>query len=213
MSTRILSLILLFALNKMFAEGPPIDTSGHIRCKYISITLDSLQIEHLQKSRWLDLTLDQRKQLPFLLPKTIDIVDPFFNSCTCGMIYGMWYAKDKIAFCVSEAELKQPLNIEGKTDTSSVDESVALYNDYPKIYGKNFIYIGLSGELFHEGKSITIEELNKIAKKIKEENIKDASCLVFCLPPTKENLNYKKVFITKRDITVNLPSNLCYAWN
>jgi hypothetical protein len=46
----------LLISNLLFADGPPIDTTGKIRAKYIAIKLEANQVNHLQVCRWLKLT-------------------------------------------------------------------------------------------------------------------------------------------------------------
>lgn len=206
--TKIFLILLLASIKSVLADGPPIDTTGKIYCRFVSITLDSVQVEHLQKSRWLELTVAQRKQLPFLLPKIIDIVDPFFSSCTCGMTYGMWYAKNKIGFCLGKADTI--LNTEGKIDMSTEDPSIEEYNNWDPKPSKNHVYIGLKGELFYMDKKIKIEELQQIAKS--KIGKKDEDYIVFCLPPSKDNPDIKKFLRTKSEIKMNLPLNFNYYW-
>lgn len=208
--TNIFLIILFASIKSLFADGPPIDTTGKIHCRFISITLDSAQVEHLQRSRWLDLTLAQRKQLPFILPKTIDIVDPFFSSCTCGMIYAMWYAKNKIGFCVGKADTTK-LNKEGKIDTSTDDEFMEMYNNYPKEPSKNHVYVGFKGELFYMDKKIKSQELQQIAKN--KVGKKNEDYIVFCLPPSYDKQDIKKLAQTKAEIRMHLPLNFTYYWD
>ena len=122
------------------ADGPPIDSTGKIFCKYIAIKLDSIQISHLQNHRWLELTTIQRKKLASLhLPKYIDVLSPFHNDCTCGQIYGIWFRKDSLAFVADDLHLKP----------YSDKEIFDWYNMGLNIEkSKNNLFIGTEGYLY-----------------------------------------------------------------
>ena len=56
---RLIVILIISLTNTLFADGPPIDSTGKLSGKYISITLDSNQIKHLQTNRYLELTKEQ----------------------------------------------------------------------------------------------------------------------------------------------------------
>ena len=181
--------ILLFGIffsNFLFDDGPPFDTTGRIRSKYVAIKLEANQINHLQVCRWLKLTTAQQKRLHFLnLPKYISIVDPFYNDCTCGMVYAMWFKVDSIAFSIRDTT---------KIVQYQEDDDICTW------YGKNFntscekneIYIGSSGQLFYLGKLIVPAEVEQIIKNYIPEEAGD-KYFIFLLPPISNNPNAKMV--------------------
>lgn len=193
----------VFLSNSIMAEGAPIDTTGKIYANFVSITLDSSQIEHLQKNRYLKLTIEQQKRLYYLdLPKYIDIIDPFNSVCVCGQIYGMWYAPNKVAFVIE--------------DTTKVykHDSMDLFFDvydkgYDTTYQENIIFIGSKGQLFYKGLLIGIKDIPKISESFN----KDMSYIRVFLPPSF-NTNYSLIILeTRRLLSQAIPSDFKIAWD
>lgn len=188
----LLSIIYSFQLK---ADGPPVDSLGNIRGKYVSIKLTQIQIDHLQKNRYLELTASQQKKVAFLkLPKTVDIVDPNFNDCTCGMIYGIWYTLSEVAFPYRDTSSAVAYN--------SDPEGAAFYNNYSKEYNKNELFIGTDAQLYYMGKNISLKEFESIIqKKLTDPNNK---YLFVFVPPQKGNANWSKVQECRKIILKNL---------
>ena len=186
-------LVGLFFSNFLFADGPPFDTTGKIRSKYIAIKLEANQINHLQVCRWLKLTSAQQKRLHFLnLPKYISIVDPFYNDCTCGMVYAMWFRVDSIAF-----EIRDTTKI---VQYQKDDDICTWYGkDFNTSYEKNEIYIGSSGQLFYLGKLIDPDEVELIIKNYVPGEGGD-KYFSFFLPPISKNPNAKIVLRVKNKL-------------
>ena len=198
-------LILVLWTNELFADGPPIDSTGKIYVKYVSITLDSTQIAHLQKNRYLKLTPEQQKRLYFLnLPTYVDILDPFHNLCTCGQIYGMWYETNKIAFEI--------------TDTTKIQKWAAdddIYNGYNKDrkagYSKNKLFIGTNGQLFYKGETLDINKVSQLIKKLRLEK-KSLDYIEIFQPPTIGNINNNIISSVKKTLRQNIPSDFKVFW-
>lgn len=180
----ILSILILISSSQLKADGPPVDSLGNIRGKYVSIKLTQTQIDHLQKNRYLELTAAQQKKVAFLkLPKTVDIVDPHYNDCTCGMIYGIWYTLSEVAFPYRDTSSARAFN--------SDPEGAHFYNNYSKEYNKNELFIGTDAQLYYMGKSISLKEFESIIeKKLTDQNNK---YLFVFIPPQKGNTNWGKV--------------------
>lgn len=180
----IIIVFLLFCSIQLKADGPPVDSLGNIRGKYVSIKLTQIQIDHLQKNRYLELTVAQQKKVAFLkLPKFVDIVDPNYNDCTCGMIYGIWYTLSEVAFPYRDTSSARAYN--------SDPEGANFYNNYSKEYNENELFIGTDAQLYYMGKSITLKEFESIIqKKLADSNNK---YLFVFVPPQKENPNWSKI--------------------
>jgi len=187
------------------ADGPPIDSTGKIRCKFISIQLDSIQIRHLQTHRWIKLTAIQQKRLHFLnLPKYIDIFDPFHRDCTCGQIYGMWYQTNRLGFCYSDTT---------KTEVNSDDELNEWYNNDTNFVRRgnlNDLYISTSGQLLYKDKPIPTDYVPKIITFLKIN--KNKGYLTIYQPPTTGNPNSKQVQQTKDKIRKFIPVDFEVNW-
>lgn len=199
-------ILAFFAAFDLRADGPPIDSTGHIFCKFISIKLDSKQIKHLQTNRWLILTDVQQKRLHFLnLPKYVDIFDPFHRDCTCGQIYAMWYLPDRIGFCIRDTT---------KFEISPGDDEInEWYNNdtnFVKHKSANDFYINTIGQLLYKEKIITIKDMMGIIETLKKS--KDKRYLTIYQPPTTNNPNSKDILQTKQKIRELLPSDFTVYW-
>jgi hypothetical protein len=187
---RILYIFFLFVIaNSLFADGPPIDSTGKIYTKYVYVILDSNQIIHLQKNRYLILTEAQQKRLHFLsLPKYVDVLDPFHKGCTCAQIYGMWYEINKIAFEVKDTN---KVNI--------VDKDDEIYNGYKTDYtlktDNSTFFISSNGELYQNDELIDLKSLPRIYQ-----------------PPLNKNTDAKSVLKTKEKFRRCIPPDFIVRW-
>lgn len=198
-------IISLITTLNLLADGPPIDSTGKIWCKFISIQLDSSQIKHLQCHRWIKLTADQQKRLNFLeLPKYVDIFDPFHNDCICGQVYGMWYLPDRIGFCYKDST---------KTIIGEDDEITDWYNNDTNFVGQvdpNHLYIGSNGQLLYKEKPISSNDISKIIESLKTN--KDKEYIVIYLPPISNNSNSKAIRKIKEGIQLAIPKDFRTFW-
>jgi hypothetical protein len=187
------------------AEGPPIDSTGKIRCKFIFVQLDSIQIRHLQTHRWIKLTPIQQKRLHFLnLPKYVDIFDPFHHDCTCGQTYGMWYQTDRLGFCYGDTT---------KTEINNDEESNEWYNNdtnFVRQSNLNNLFISTNGQLLYKDKPISIDNVPKIINSLKTK--KNKKYLTIYQPPTAGNPNSKKIQQTKTKIRQLIPADFEVNW-
>ena len=208
--SQIKNIIFLFSFllltNILKADGPPIDTSGKIHVPYISITLTKLQAEHLQKNRHLDLTAEQQKKLArWKLPNTIDILDPYWRDCTCGMIYGIWYKPNEVAFLLRDT-------IKTNCEKGSAnDETNEYYKNYQKEDAKTNLYIGTDGRIYYQNKLISFQEISKIIEEIKAID-KDNPYLIIYQPPKTGNTYWSNVEETKKKIEKIIPAGFSYHW-
>lgn len=185
------------------ADGAPMDSTGKVLTNYVSITLDSTQIEHLQKNRYLKLTVEQQKRLYFLdLPKYIDIIDPFNSMCTCGQIYGMWYTTDKVAF-----------SIEDTTKVIKHDSMDLFFDVYDKefdtTYKENCVFIGTKGQLFYKGLLIGIKDVPALLKSFD----KDKKYIRVFLPPSLNTSYYAAILNTRQLLSQSIPSDFEIGWD
>jgi hypothetical protein len=202
MASRYFTLLVVFCLSafKLLADGPPIDTTGHISCNYISVKITKSQKEHLQSHRWLSLNKEQRKKLTFLnLPKFVDVFDPFHHDCTCGQIYGMWYQEDSIAFCVRDSGRSSELDYDD-------DEIGGWYNNDSNFVGrknKDAAFISLDGKVFYMDHQISIDDLRKISLE---------NYIFIYLPPIAKSKNPGLIYQTKEKILLNFPKTMQIFW-
>lgn len=199
----IITFIFLLFSNGILADGAPMDSTGKIFTKYVSITLDSIQIKHLQKNRYLKLTDEQQKRLHYLdLPKYVDIIDPFHRRmCTCGQIYGMWYAPDKVAFTVKDTTVIYK--------HESDDPFFDVYDkNFDTNYKQNEMFIGSKGELYYKGKLVSLNDVVAILNLL--ENKK--SYIRIFLPPINKQ-NYTAISNTRQALSQIIPSEFNFYWN
>jgi hypothetical protein len=183
--TKIIYIWLFCSLcSEALADGPPINKNGEITRPFVSVTLDSVQIEHLQSNRHIELTRAQRARLHFLkLPKIIDVLDPFHHDCTCGQVYGIWYQTDKLAFVYSDTTVVDDIY---KGDP----ELAEMYDNYKSEQPRTWVLVGSSGQLYYQGVKITLKKLEEIARQRKGE--KQEYLMIF-QPPLKNNPNRRNV--------------------
>jgi hypothetical protein len=202
---RLIIILIISLTNTLFADGPPIDSTGKIFGKYISITLDSNQIKHLQTNRYLELTKEQQKRLYFLdLPKYVDIFDPFHRDCTCGQIYGMWYQTDKVAFVIKDTNIAVKPAID--------DEVYNSYSEAPVSNSiKNELFIGSQGKLYYNNQIIDIDKIPLIIKELSLEK-SEKDYIVIYQPPTVGNPNSKTILRIKTALRQKIPIDFKVYW-
>jgi len=206
MKTLLMLFGLLLAL-QLKADGPPINDAGYITEAFVEIDLTGEQIEHLQKNRYLVLTNEQRKKMAFLrLPKVIGILDPFYHDCTCGLIYGIWYKKDKVAFALSDF-----IDPKTKKHYETDEELFEYYNEeYDTSYSSNELFIGTEGRLYYEGREITLEKVKKVITKLAAKKVK--SFLVIYQPPRAGKDNQAKVKQSRNQLKSLFPEKFEIWW-
>ena len=188
---------------KLYADGPPIDTLGNIRCEFLSIKLDDAQIQHLQSHRWLTLTPLQREQLKSLhLPKYIDVFGPFHGDCTCGQVYGMWYRIDSLAFCKRNLQPR---------DSLEYDYDMAWYNDDKNFQSdsQNF-HIGSAGRIIHNNQVVSNDNIYSVVDSLTKA--RNERYIIVYQPPINKNPNAAAVRQAKRWIESRLPAGIKVYW-
>ena len=136
------TLILLLLITQLvFADGPPIDKNGNISVPHIILELDEQQSSFLNSHRYLKLSDKQKNKLgETWSTDEIEVLDPFYNDCTCGRIYGIWISPKEIAILKRDIPSKE-LNEDDIYFIKMIEENIAFYKQDKQYH----IFIGTDG--------------------------------------------------------------------
>lgn len=188
----------------LFAEGIPVDSLGNITVDYFTIKLTSDQKTKLEYSRRIQLTDDQRKILHNVWDQDeIEILDPHHRDCTCGMYYAIWIDPDEIAFLGDSTTVYDNYS-------ETIEGQYGKYEDlYPEVYN-NYLFIGVSGNIYYKNQEIEPSNLDKILKGIFKNE--DDPYVIMFVAPKKGNEHWNNVLIAKQAIEDNRPRGLKAIW-
>ena len=200
MKIPILSLFLIVITSLSFSAGIPIDSNGNITVAHLVISISETQQKYLELHRELFLTKEQKtvigKHWEF---DNIDIVDPHHSDCTCGMSFAIWISPNKIAFITEDSYFEtEPNSISANYETSFSQNSPS-----------NSLYIGVSGNMYYNGKQISINEIKNLFKKL--TTVEKKYLLVY-QPPKNNNAYWNLIEKLKKQITKANTPDLKIVW-
>jgi hypothetical protein len=177
----------------LFADGPPVDSTGKITTKYISLHLDSSQIIQVSRAWAFELNETQQKILKKINNKAeikiLDIITfPYFD-CSCGMyMFGIWFKKDSVGIPLEYIK-EYHLTLKSIKE----DEGLSTYKYYKSRTFKDVIkklrpeniFIDWDGKYYLQYKEISEKYIFQLIDKFSEKNIK-----------IKNNSNYYVFFQT-----------------
>jgi len=193
----------LFVASWSFADGVPVDANGAIVRDHFTLEITLKQQAMLEHSRRISLTEEQQHILRRVWPlEVIDVLDPHYHDCTCGMYYAIWVEPDKIAF------------LGDSTEMDWLDEEI-LEEQYGEGGGNLWgadgksLFIGIDGEIYLEGEKLFEEELKKMTKNILKT---DAKYMVIYVAPKKGNENWEMVVDSKNYLESLIPEEIEVYW-
>jgi len=169
-----LSLLISIAL----ADGPPVREDGTITEEHISFKINDYQIKEVERTHIIKLTTDQHTMLKKhynKMPKSFVVVTPHYNDCTCELIYLIWNKTDTIVLPLNEVEVFKEY-LENK-------EYPYDYQDLLRNWNMQKIIVDTKGNCYFENKKISREGIEKLFKKLSEENNNTSPWIAISLPP------------------------------
>jgi hypothetical protein len=168
-------LFLLLSFLSAHASGPPVREDGTITTEHISIKIDSFQVSQVEKTHIIELSPSQHSILKKYYkncPKKFVVVTPHYNDCTCDLSYLIWNKTDTIVL---------PLDSIDYFKESSDNKD--YYQRLLKNWTKQKIIIDTNGNLYYEGKSLSMTGLENLLKNIATREDRFARWIFISLPP------------------------------
>lgn len=200
-------ILLLALLNSwlIFADGPPIDSSGNIRVPYFTVELTETQKSNLENSRRIQLTETQQGIIKNVWPyDEVEVLDPHYHDCTCGMYYAIWVNPNEIAFLGDSAVSKE-------LDAELIEEQFEMYSELYSEDRNNSLYIGINGDVSYNGEIIRSDKLIGVLDGIQQRD-NDKQYVIIYVAPEQGNDNWKSVIAAKELVKKSLPEKLYAAW-
>lgn len=207
-SNLLIFIFLLWGYNLLFADGPPVDSTGKILTKYISLYLDSSQIIQVSRAWAFELNETQQKILKKINRKAeikiLDIITFPYYDCSCGMyMYGIWFKKDSVGIPL---EFVEEYNLTLKSIKE--DEGLSTYKYYKnrtfkdviKKLSPETIFIDFDGTYYIRYREVTEKIIYQLIDKCSEKNLKkkkSSSIFVFFQTAPLINKKIKKMIMKK----------------
>lgn len=201
------SILLSALLNSwlIFADGPPIDSSGNILVPYFTVELTEIQKSQLENSRRVQLTETQQGILKNVWPyDEVEVLDPHYDDCTCGMYYAIWLNPNEIAF-LGDSTVSEAL------DAEMIEEQFEMYSELYSEDRNNSIYIGINGDVSYNSEIIPSAKLKGVLEGIQQRD-KDKQYVIIYVAPEQGNDKWEKVLTAKELVKKSLPEKLYAAW-
>lgn len=158
---KLLVILLLIKSVTSFAEGIPFSLDGKESIFGEKIVLTNEQKKALLTSRVILLTAAQApKNRKTVDERTIFIITPNHNDCTCGLTYGMWYHPDSVGLVSLQYNAYDTLfrdDFDSLSTRRAMPSRGLMSCRYNKMEEQNMtsLYIGADGKLRYMGKEIT----------------------------------------------------------
>ncbi len=186
---KIYILMFIFIFADAYADGPPVDTLGNVHGKYFAIKLNESQVKEIGRNRTLKFTNKQynylRKKLKNLKRK-IFVLTPFYNDCTCDLIYGIWNRRDSVAIPDYMSDMLKEENSSGQTgnDQNSGQEKEKCKNIKSGLSEWPMIQIDLEGNIYFRNNRKSKKGLFAMIREMASLNGNDGSIYVSRPPKT-----------------------------
>jgi|WetSurMetagenome_2_1015567.scaffolds.fasta_scaffold345434_1 hypothetical protein len=198
-----------------FADGPPVDKDGNILIDHLSFYLDAEQLKHIESNNYLVFNNDQVRILQNInpqFPKQIYLLSPFYNDCTCGMIYAIWNKSNQVGIAIEEIINYQTIDIEEINSELSLSDTSNQIFYFEDSTATLMIYFGINGDIYINHKSISENDLFiESDKYLSSEKIKH-KYLIVRRPPQKDKLISSKIESTIKKIELYSKNNSINLW-
>lgn len=180
------------------------------------IHLDETQVASMSRLRYVVLTELQKKSLSEAWSyDTISALSENWADCTCMMVYCYWTALDTIAiekgFIPVSTETVETIDVRidslGENVDIGIDVDVGAYFSSP-----SYVVVGIDGNLYREGKPVSIEELKKEqdANGVKFKKVDDLSEVIGCFSDGL-NINFPSLRVMRKSFRDALVKRLLDA--
>jgi len=170
---KICSFILVYLIAGMvYSDGPPINDNDDIWVEYLSLNLTPEQVEKVGKERIVFLNehqLEIIKKFTDNFPRELVIVTKSFPDCTCELLYGIWYRKNKIGIPLFQFDFPEFLE-----SYSTYLNSIKEWDDFK---------INAKGEIYHQGKQVDLEYIRSYISKREKSSSENPTTVYFDRPP------------------------------